>query len=285
MVGLGVQFARRSTRFTPVSGSDLNQASIAVGNLPGAHRPSTATSRTSTGSTEPTPPRPACPASRRTVTPADAHFGGRRGEALHGHLHPDGRGTSMPWAIGSLTWTDGSHDVRSPDHACGRWPSPRRPKCTAKQAPAARRTFDVTPGFTGTSRNTVVRPRRRHARRRTASPSAHSTSPTRLPTPTPSSIHVVVPAGTRAARFSLDADTATGRPRPVRLQARHRRPRRPVGIGQWRRAGDADRSRLPATYDVYVNGFAGVGRVPHLELRGRPRPTWATPRLRPTRHP
>ena len=112
MVSLGVHFAPPNDTLTPITASNLNQASIAIGSLPGSQ---TVTRHVkNVGSTTGTYNASASvPGFTATVTPATLTLApGATGNFTVAFS----RTTAAfgAWANGSLTWTDGSHIVRSP---------------------------------------------------------------------------------------------------------------------------------------------------------------------------
>jgi len=158
------------------------------------------------------------------------------------------------WAIGSLTWMGGSHHVRSPIAV--------RPVAVAAPAEvhgdasaSGSKQFSVTPGFTGSLSNTV-------AGLVGVAPTVDSVSSGAYDIDNPVAdadtdvYHVTVPAGTRAARFSLDsADNTADLDLFVYLGGE---------LVDLSASGSADEQvtlLAPAagTYDVYVNGFATPG--------------------------
>ncbi len=123
------------------------------------------------------------------------------------------------------------------------------------RAPAGSKTFNVTPGFTGPLSTTV-------SGLVGVTPTADSVAigPFDITHPVVDAdtdvYHVVVPAGTRAARFSLDADSNTDDLDLFVYKAGVLVDLSASG------SGDEQVTLLDpdaGTYDVYVNGFAGVG--------------------------
>lgn len=252
MVGLGVHFAPPNDTLTPITGSELNQASIGIGSLPGT---ATVTRRVKNVSGHAGTYHASASVAGFDVTVTPSTLTLAPGE--EGTFTVDFSRTDAPfdeWAIGSLTWSDGTHDVRSPIAL--------RPVGVAAPAEvhgaasaSGSQGFSVTPGFTGDLANTV--------------------SGLVGVTPTPDSVTtgafddtapvadadtkkytVTVPVGTRAARFSLDAadDTAD-------LDLYVYQGGELVGLSA---SGSADEQVTmvdPAagTYDVYVNGFSTPG--------------------------
>jgi subtilisin family serine protease len=252
LVGRGVHFSPPFDTLTPISGSELNQASIAVGSLPGT---ATVTRRVKNvaGHSATYRATAAVPGFDVAVTPSSLTLApGEEGTFTVQFSRVDA--PFDEWAIGALTWSDGTHDVRSPITL--------RPVGVAAPSEvhgvasaSGTQPFDVTPGFTGDLTTTVsglvgVTP--------TTDSVATSTFEVDNPTADAGTkvYHVVVPAGTRAARFSLDAadDTAD-----LDLYAYL-----DGDLVALSASGSADEQVTlvdPAegTYDVYVNGFSTPG--------------------------
>jgi len=258
MVGLGVQFSPPFDTLPPVAGYDLNQASIAVGGLPGAitvHRHVKNVGPAGTYEASASVPGFEVEVSPASLTLANGE------EANFTVTFTRDDAEFNQWAIGSLTWSNGTHDVRSPIAL--------RPVAVAAPAEvhgtgaSGSQEFDVTPGFSGSLGNTV-------SGLVGVTPQADSVAigPFDIDNPNADAdtklYQVVVPAGTRAARFSETADNASddldlfvyehGTSNLVDLSASG--------------SGDEQVTLVdPAagTYDVYVNGFAGVGTY-HISL-------------------
>ena len=125
LVSLGVQFAPPFDTLTPVSASNLNQASIAVGKMAGTETvtrrvknvgssPATYTATVSVPGIDSTVLQDAGGdnwVEDNTVTLAPGAEVEFRVQFVLAEEAPAPIGA---WAIGSLTWTDGSHVVRSP---------------------------------------------------------------------------------------------------------------------------------------------------------------------------
>jgi hypothetical protein len=252
LVGLGVHFAPPNDTLTAISASNLNQASIGIGSLPGSQ---TVTRHVrNVGSATATYAASASLAGfTTTVTPASLTLApGASGSFTVAFSRTDAPlGT---WAKGSLTWSDGSHRVRIPVAV--------RPVAIAAPievhgaaSVSGSATYSVTPGTTGPLANTV-------AGLVGVAPLADSVvaGPFDATAPVASAAtklyHVVVPAGTAAARFSLDSDDNT-----ADLDLFVYRGATLVGLSA---SGSADEqvtldAPSAATYDVYVNGFATPG--------------------------
>jgi hypothetical protein len=112
MVGLGVQFAPPNDTLTPVTASNLNQASIAIGKLAGIE---TVTRRVkNVGSSTATYTASASvPGFDVSVTPSQITLA-PGAQATFTVTFTRADAPLGEWASGHLTWTDGSHDVRSP---------------------------------------------------------------------------------------------------------------------------------------------------------------------------
>jgi len=252
LVSLGVQFAPPNDTLTPLSASNLNQASIGIGRLAGVESVTrtvknvgtkTATYRATASvpgfDTVVTP-------NRVTLAPgAAANFTvtfTRMTAALNS------------WAIGSLTWTDKTHSVRSPI-ALQPVTVSAPGEVSAAASASGSQTFNVTPGFTGTLDTAV-------AGLVGVTPMQDSVTTGAYDADNPVAdadtklYQVTVPAGTKAARFSVDAGDDTA---DLDLY---------VYVGgdlvALSASGAADEEVTliepdAATYDVYVNGFATPG--------------------------
>ncbi len=112
MVGLGVQFLPPFDTLPPIAGYDLNQASIAVGGLPGSitvHRHV----KNVTGSTRTFSASASVPGFVTSVTPATLTLAAGEDKPFTVTFTRTDADFN-DWAIGSLTWTDGTYNVRSP---------------------------------------------------------------------------------------------------------------------------------------------------------------------------
>lgn len=252
MVSLGVHFAPPNDTLTPISGSEINQASIAIGSLPGTatvdRRVKNVTGHEATFTAAANVPGFDVDVTPSTLTLA----AGEEGSFTVTFSRTDA--AFDVYAKGSLTWTDGTHNVRSPIAL--------RPVGVAAPAEvhgaisaSGSESFSVTPGFTGSLSTTIdglvgVTPLADSV----AIGPFDSTNPT-VDADT-KEYDVVVPAGTVAARFSLDAVNNTDD-----LDLYVYRGSTLVGLSA---SGAADEqvtllNPTAATYKVYVNGFAGVG--------------------------
>jgi len=252
LVGLGVHFAPPNDTLTPISGPELNQASIAIGSLPGVQTVSRHVRNVGTATATYTATA-SVPGFTTLVTPASLTLAPgeiksftvrfSRNEAPFGE-----------WAKGSLTWTDGTHNVRSPI-ALRAVPVAAPAEVHGEASASGSVGFNITPGFTGSLGTTV-------SGLVGVTPIADSVTIGAFDIANPVAdadtdvYHVVVPAGTRAARFSLDAVNNTDDLDLFVYLSGHL-----VGLSA---SGSADEQVTmidPAagTYDVYVNGFAGDG--------------------------
>ena len=252
MVGLGVQFAPPFDTLTPISGSDLNQASIAIGKLAGVQTvtrtvknvgSSNATYRANVslpGFDVDVSPR------RLTLAPGESKdftVTFTRSTAPLGE-----------WAVGSLTWSDRTHNVRSPITV--RPVAVSAPSEVHADASASgSKDFTVTPGFTGSLNTSVsglvgVTP--------VADSVVAGAFDINNPTTGPQTkvYHVTVGAGAAAARFEEDSadDTAD-------LDLFVYQGGQLVALSASGSADEGVTMLHPAagTYDVYVNGFTTPG--------------------------
>jgi subtilisin family serine protease len=252
LVGLGVHFAPPLDTLTPVSGSNLNQASIGIGSLPGVQTVTrhvkNAGSSTATYTASASVPGfdVSVSPSTLTLTPGqDASFSvtfSRNGAALN------------EWAKGSLTWSDSAHRVRIPV-ALRPVPVAAPSEVHGDASASGSTAFNVTPGFTGTLSTAVhglvgVTP--------TADSVVAGAFDVQNPVPGAATkvYHVTVPPDTAAARFSLDSDDNT-----ADLDLFVYRGGTLVDLSASGSADEQVTLIAPAagTYDVYVNGFATPG--------------------------
>ncbi|MDT4942208.1 MAG: hypothetical protein QOJ34_2297 [Pseudonocardiales bacterium] len=248
LVGLGVHFAPPNDTLTAISGSQLNQASIAIGSVPGVasvtrtvmNVGSSAATYTSTASV---------PGFDVSVSPNTLNLA-PGGSATFTVTFTRTDAAFNAYAKGSLTWSDGTHFVRSP--IALRPVEVAAPhEVHAAAGASGSLNYDVTPGYTGTLDTTV-------SGLVGVTPQADSVISGAIDTTAPVAdadtkvYHVAVPAGTRAARFSLDADDDT-----MDLDMYVYRAGHVVGASA---SGSADEQvtmldPIAGTYDVYVNGF------------------------------
>jgi subtilisin family serine protease len=252
LVGLGVHFAPPFDTLPAISGSDLNQASIAVGALAGVqtvHR-----HVRNVGSSAATYHAAASvPGFDVAVTPSTLTLDpGESGDFTVTFTRTDA--AFGDWAKGSLTWSNTEHNVRIP--IALRPVEVAAPgEVHADASASGTEDFAVTPGYTGSLATTV-------SGLVGVTPVADSVATGPFDSTAPAAgagtkvYHVVVPAGTRAARFSLDSDDDTA---DLDLYAYL-----DGTLVDLSASGSADEQVTlldPAegTYDVYVNGFATPG--------------------------
>lgn len=264
MVGLGVRFAPPNDTLTAISASNLNQASIAIGKLAGVETITRRVKNVGTSTGDYT---------------ATIDLDGFTVEVLQGgvadntiSLAPNAEATfelrftrtDAPlnaWAIGSLTWSDGTHRVRSPiavQPVTVSAPVEVHGGATASGS----QEFQVTPGFTGSLDMTVhgligVMPESG-----IVATGAFDTVAPVVDSDT-KKYSIAVAAGTAAARFSLDSldDTAD-------LDLFVYQGTTLVALSASGAADEQVTLLAPAagTYDVYVNGFATPGGSTAYEI-------------------
>ncbi len=252
LVGLGVHFAPPFDTLTPISGSELNQASIAIGKLAGV---ATVTRRVkNVGSAAATYHATATlPGFDVTVTPSTLNLAPGAEGTFSVHFERSAAALG-DWAIGSLTWNDGSHAVRAPIAV--------RPVAVAAPteihgaaSASGSIEYSATPGFTGTLSTSI-------AGLVGVTPISDSVTTGAFDIDNPVAdadtkvYHVAVPAGTAAARFSLDSSDDT-----ADLDLFVYKGGELVDLSA---SGSADEQVTlldpdDGTYDVYVNGFATPG--------------------------
>ncbi|HUR12989.1 MAG TPA: S8 family serine peptidase [Mycobacteriales bacterium] len=200
LVGLGVHFAAPFDTLTPLDGSQLNQASVAIGALAGRETVTRTVTNVS-GSSETYTVTSAVPGMDITASPSTFTVAPGASQAVDLEVVRDDAPLGE-WAKGNVTFTSSSHVVRVPLVA----------KPVAISAPAeisgsdasGSTQYSVTPGFTGTLTTTV-------AGLVGAAPVTDSVvngaySPT--PSAATKAYELVVPAGTTVARFDVDAASA-----------------------------------------------------------------------------
>ncbi|HEV8670193.1 MAG TPA: S8 family serine peptidase [Candidatus Limnocylindria bacterium] len=252
LVGLGVHFSPPFDTLTPISGSNLNQASIGIGTLAGVQTVTRRVKNVGT-STATYTASAALAGFTTTVSPASLTLA----SGLEGTFTVTFTRTSAAlgaWATGSLTWTDGTHRVRAPIAV--------RPVVVAAPAeihstdlPSGSKQFSVTPGFTGTLTMNV-------SGLVGVTPVLDSVTTGAFDIDNPVAdadtdvYHVTVAAGTVVARFSLDSadDTAD-------LDLFVYKDGDLVDLSASGAADEQVTLFAPAagTYDVYVNGFTTPG--------------------------
>jgi hypothetical protein len=258
-VSLGVHFAPPNDTLTPVSASNLNQASIAIGKLAGIESITRRvknvddTSATYTASVD-------LDGFDVEVTPSSFTLAPGAEQTFEVQFTRTDA-TLNEWAIGSLTWTGGGHAVRSPI-AVQPVTVSAPVEVHGDTAPNGSAEFEVTPGFTGSLETTVhglvgVTP--------VADSVVAGPFDTADPVADADTKHyaVEVPVGTMAARFSLDSldDTAD-------LDLFVYKDGDFVDLSA---SGAADEQVTildpeDGTYDVYVNGFATPGGSTSYEI-------------------
>jgi subtilisin family serine protease len=253
LISLGVQFLPPFDTLTPVSASNLNQASISVGKLAGietvTRRVKNVGSATATYTASITAPA----GMSVSVTPATLNLA-PGAEATFSVTFTRTDAPLGEWAIGSLTWSDGAHSVRIPiavEPVAISAPTELHADFSASGSVD----YQVTPGFTGTLEvmmHGLVG----------AAPINDSVVTGEFDIDNPIAdadtnvYHVTVSAGTVVARFSLDsADDTADLDLFVYLNG---------DLVDLSASGAADEQvtlLAPAvgTYDVYVNGFATPG--------------------------
>jgi hypothetical protein len=252
MVSQGAVFNPPFDTLPAISGSDLNQASIAVGSLAGVQTV-TRRVRNVSKSAERFTAKASVPGFKVTVSPSSLIL--RSGETKS--FTVTFSRTTAPlgdWAKGSLTWSNPKYRVRSPIAL--------RP--VALKAPSevhgdasvsGSKAYSVTPGFTGPLTNTV-------AGLVGVTPEAGTVAAGPFDDAAPvddadtNKYTVVVPAGTKLARFSLDSDNDA-----ADLDLFVYQDGVLVALSA---SGAADEevtmlSPDAGTYDVYVNGFNTPG--------------------------
>lgn len=252
LVGLGVTFAPPNDTLTPLSGPQLNQASIAIGSVPGT----ASVTRTvrNVGSTEATYTADAAVAGFDvTVTPSSFTLApGATRTFTVDFVRTDA--AFDVFTTGALTWSDGAHVVRSP--IALRPVGVAAPQeVHADASGTGSKEFEVTPGFTGDLSTTV-------SGLTGVTPTVDSVATSTFDVDNPAVdagtkvYHVEVPAGTRAARFSLDANDDT-----ADLDLFAYVDGELVALSASSAADEQVTLLDPpeGTYDIYVNGFSTPG--------------------------
>jgi subtilisin family serine protease len=252
LVSLGVHFAPPNDTLTPITASNLNQASIAVGTMAGVE---TVTRRVRNVGTTSAKYKATVdlPGVEVTVSPSQLTLAAGQSATFTVSFTRDDAPLGE-WATGSLTWTQqgsGSHVVRTPIAV--------QPVAVAADAEVhgtgagGSATFEVTPGFTGSLDSSV-------SGLVGVTPTVDSVSSGAYDIDNPVAdadtdvYHVTVPEGTKAARFSLDASDNT-----ADLDLFVYKGGDLVDLSASGAADEQVTLIAPAagTYDVYVNGFAG----------------------------
>lgn len=252
MVGLGVRFAPPFDTLTPISASNLNQASIAIGKLAGTETVTrrvknvddTTATYTASGN---------LPGFNVTVSPSQFTLAPGAEQTFTVTITRTDA-TLGNWVSGHLNLTGGGHTVRSPIAAQPVTVSTPS-EVHADISASGSKDITVTPGFAGTLNATL------HGLVG-VTPIADSvaTGPFDINNPVADAdtklYQVTVPAGTMAARFSVDAaDNAADLDLYVYRNGQF------VDLSA---SGAADEQVTlvkpgEGTYQVYVNGFATPG--------------------------
>lgn len=259
LVGMGVTFAPPFDTLTPIGASDLNQASIAVGKLAGVEtvtrRVKNVDDSAATYNAVTNVPGfdVAVSPSQMTLQPGE--------EKTFTATFTRTTAPLNEWAIGNLTWTGGGHAVRSPV-ALEPVTVSAPDEVHGDPSTAGSEEFEVTPGFSGTLNTTL-------SGLVGVTPIADSVTTGGFDDTNPVAdadtrhYAVQVPAGTKAARFSLDSldDTAD-------LDLWVYKGGEFVDLSA---SGSADEEVTmvapeAGTYDVFVNGFATPGGSTSYEL-------------------
>ncbi|MEO7398029.1 MAG: S8 family serine peptidase, partial [Ilumatobacteraceae bacterium] len=153
MVSLGVRFAPPFNTLTPITASNLNQASIAVGKLAGVETVTRRVKNVGTGAATYTASA-AVPGFDVVVTPSTLPLAA----GAEGMFTVTFTRTTAPlgaWVAGSLIWTGAGHRVRSP---IALQPVALSAPTEVPGAASASGSvdYDVTPGFTGTLDSSVA---------------------------------------------------------------------------------------------------------------------------------
>jgi subtilisin family serine protease len=252
MVGLGVQFAPPFDTLTPLSGPDLNQASIAVGKLAGVQ---TVTRRVRNVGLRTATYRASADVPGMSVAVSPSTLQLQPGEEKSFTMSfTRTTATLGAWTTGSLIWSDHTHRVRS-TIAVRPVALAAPSEVHADASASGSKQFSVTPGYTGTLDSSVsglvgVTP--------TADSVVAGAFDTNNPVAGPQTklYHVDVPAGTKAARFSEDSNDDS-----ADLDLFVYKGGALVALSASSSADEQVTLRAPAagTYDVYVNGFATPG--------------------------
>jgi subtilisin family serine protease len=255
LISLGAVFAPPFNTLTPITASNLNQASIAIGKLAGTE---TVTRRVKNVGSAPTTytANVAMPGFDVVVTPSTLNLAvGEQGSfTVKFTLAATDPAPVGDWAFGSLTWTGGGHTVRSPialEPVAVSAPTEVHGDASASGS----KDFQIVQGSNQPLAMSV-------AGLVGVTPIADSVATGAFDTVTPVAdadtkvYHVVVPAGTKAARFSLDAVDNTADLDLFVYQG--------GTLVDLSASGSADEQVTmvdPAagTYDIYVNGFATPG--------------------------
>ncbi len=221
MVSLGVQFAPPFNTLPPITASNLNQASIAVGALAGTE---TVTRRVKNVGTATEMYKATASVAGFDINVSPKQITLAPGQEATFSVTFTRNGAPLgAWATGSLTWASKNHTVRTPI-ALQPVAVSAPTEVSAAFAAAGSKTYDVTPGFSGTLDTSV-------AGLVGVVPTADSVTTGAFDINNPvadgsstKQYEVVVPANTKTARFSLDAGDDYCRPGPVRLRPSREQP-------------------------------------------------------------
>ena len=252
MVSQGVQFNPPYDTLTPISGSDLNQASIAVGRVAGV-RTVTRRVRNVSGVAQTFKATAALPGFEVVVSPSTLKLAAGETKSFTVTMSRVDAALGQ-WAKGSLTWSNKAFSVRSPIAV----------KPVGVAAPAevhgaasasGSQSFQVTPGYTGSMTSTVAGLVGVTPEAGVVTTEAFNSD---APVAGPGTKHyaVAVAEGSKAARFSLDSDDNT-----ADLDLWVYKDGQFVTLSASGAADEEVTMLAPAagTYDVYVNGWATPG--------------------------
>ncbi len=259
MVSLGVQFAPPNDTLTPITASNLNQASIAIGKLAGTE---SVTRRVkNVGSSSATYQASASvPGFNVEVTPSTITLAPGEQASFTVTFSRD-TAPLGDWAIGSLTWSDGHHHVRSPI-ALQPVVVSAPGEVSAAASASGSTDFDIVQGaldpldlsIAGLTAGDVTADS-------VVSGAFDDTNP--VADADTKHYQLVVPAGTTAARVTLDSNDNS-----ADLDLFVYKAGTLVDLSATA-SGDEEVTLLhpsAGTYDVYVNGFATPGGTTSYNL-------------------
>jgi subtilisin family serine protease len=201
MVGLGVQFAPPNDTLTALDGSDLNQASLAIGALTGRQVVTRTVKNVSSSSETYTVSENVAGVSIVSDPPSFTLAPGAS-QVLHLTVTRDDAPIG-DWAKGSLTLQGSTHRVRIP--VAVRPVAVSAPAEVSGTGTSGSLTYPLTPGFTGTLDTSVVGLTGATPSNDTVVQGAF----TPAAGPATKVYSLVVPAGTAIARFDVDDATNT----------------------------------------------------------------------------
>ena len=248
IVGQGVPV----TGYDSVPAYNLNQASIAVGRLAG-EQTVTRTVRNVSGASATYTASATLPGFDVTVSPSSFTIAADGTQTFTVRMARKTDADAAPlgtWAVGKLIWNGGGHTVRSP--IAVRPVALAAPGEVHAAASAGGSTsYEVTPGFSGTLDSSVAGLVAGTPNADTVTAGAFDPAVTGAAT---KKYTVVVAAGAKAARFSLDAANSG-----TDLDLYVYQGGTLVALSASGAADEEVTMLAPAagTYDVYVNGFAG----------------------------